>query len=83
MVNNDKTNCLINISKRVDSLSGQADKQEQYSRRNYLLLHSILENKNEKTHDLCVATINEHLEFSITEADIESTHRIGKVRDAG
>ena len=75
--------CLVNMSKRVDSLSGQFDKQEQYSRRNCLLLHGIPENKNEKTDDLCLATINELLELSITEADIERTHPTGKPRDAG
>ena len=50
---------------------------------NCLLLHGITENKNEKTDDLCLATINEHLELSITEADIKRTHWIGKPRDAG
>ena len=71
------------MSKRVDSLSGQVNKQEQYSRRNCLPLHGNPENKNEKTDDLCIATINEHLELSITEADIDLIHRIGKPRDAG
>ena len=61
---------LINMSKRVDSLSGQVDKQEQYSKRNCLFLHGIPEKKNEKTDDLCVATINEHLQLSTTEADM-------------
>ena len=75
--------CLINMSKRVDSLSGQVDRQEQYSRRNCLFLHGIPENKNEKTDDLCLATINQHFGFSINKADIESTHRIGKPRDSG
>ena len=54
--------CFIYKSKRVDSLSGQVEKQEQYSRRNclllgvvayYYLLHAIRENRNEKT-DVCV-----------------------------
>ena len=71
------------MSKGVDSLSGQVGKQEQYSRRNCLLLHGIPDNKNEKTEDLYLATINEHLELSITEADFECTHRMGKSRDAG
>ena len=75
--------CLINMSKLVDSLSGQVDKQEHFSRRNFLLLHGIPENKNEENDDLCLATINEHLELSITEANIEGTHRIGKPRDSG
>ena len=54
------------MSKLVDSLSGQVDKQEQFSRRNFLLLHGTPENKNEENDDLCLATINEHLELSIT-----------------
>ena len=66
--------------KRVDSLSGQVDKQEQYWRCN-CLLHDIPEKKNGKTDDLCLAMINEHIELSITEADTEHTHRIGKLRD--
>ena len=32
---------------------------------------------------MSLATINELLEFSITEADIACTHRIGKPRDSG
>ena len=71
------------MSKRWDSLSGLVDKQEPYSRYNCLLLYGIPGNKNEKTEDLYLATINEHLELSVMEADIERTHRIGKSRDAG
>ena len=74
--------CLINMSNRVDGPSGQVHKEEQYLRRNCLLLHGIPENKNEKTDDVCLATITKHLELPITEADYESTHRIGKPRDA-
>ena len=47
------------------------------------MLHGIPENKDEKTDDLCLATINEHPELSITEGDIERTHLIGKLRDSG
>ena len=49
----------------------------------FTFLHGIPENKNEKTDDLCLATINQHFGFSINKADIESTHRIGKPRDSG
>ena len=55
--------CLINMTKRIESLSGSFDKQEQYSRRNCLSLHDIPENRNEKTDNFCIATINEHLEL--------------------
>ena len=47
---------LTNMSKWVDSLSSQVDKQEQYSRHNCLLLHDIPENKNETIDDLCLTT---------------------------
>ena len=75
--------CLTNMYKRAESLSSQVDKQEQYSRRNRLLLHGIPENKNEKTDGLCLVAINELLKLTITEVDIEHTHRIGKPRDVG
>ena len=32
------------------------------------------------TDDLCIATVNEHLELTITTADIERSHQIGKLR---
>ena len=50
---------LINMSKRVDRLSGQVKRQEQYSRCSCLLLHGIPENQNEKTDDWSIATIIE------------------------
>ena len=71
------------MSNGADSVSSQVDKQEQYSRHNCLLLHDIPENKNKKTDDLCLATINEHLELANNEVDIERTHRIEKLRDVG
>ena len=75
--------CLINISKWVHSLSGQVEEQEQYMRRNCLLLHRIIENRDEKTDDSCIATINKHHKLLITETDIERTDRIRKTEDAG
>lgn len=84
--------CLINKSKRVDSISGQVVKQEHCSGRNrlflgvetyYYLLYAIRENRNEKTDDLCIATINENLELLITEFDIECAHQIRKPTDNG
>ena len=51
-------------------------------RLNCLLLHGIPEAGMKKPM-ICATAINEHLEFSITEADIERTHRVGKPRDAG
>ena len=47
------------------------------------MLYSILENKNERTDDLCFTTINEHLDLAVTEVDIEPIHRVGNPRDVG
>ena len=44
---------------------------------------AFLKTGMKKTDDLCSATITEYLELSITTADIERTHQIGKSRDAG
>ena len=56
---------------------------EQYSRRNYLLLHSIPESRNEKkTDDFYIAMMNELFELSVTEDNLEHIHGIGKLRNA-
>ena len=44
---------------------------------------AFLKTRMKQTDGLCLATTNERLELSITEADIERTHRIGKPKDAG
>ena len=42
----------------VDDLSDVVEKQEQYSRRNCLLLRGIPEKKQENTDELCIKVIN-------------------------
>ena len=44
---------------------------------------AFLKRRMKNTDDLRLATIDEYLEFSITEAHIKRTHKIGKPRDAG
>ena len=63
--------CLSNMSKRVDSLSSQVDKQEQCLRCNCLLFHGIPENKNEKTDDICLGTLNWQLLKLISSPRVE------------
>ena len=56
------------------------DRQEQYSKRNCLLLHWIKEN-NEKTENLLLEVINKKLDESINESDRPHRnryHRIGR-----
>lgn len=66
------------MGKRIEDLERVSDRQEQYSRRNCLLVHGIEENNNENTDDLVVQFINEKLDLDVTENDIDRSHRIGR-----
>ena len=73
-LNNDK----ILMEKKIENLEKAVDKQEQYSRRNCILIHGIVEKENENTDNLIVDTLNEHLDVNISENDLDRTHRLGK-----
>ena len=62
----------------IDNLSLGLDRQEQYSRRNCLLLHNIPETSNENTDDLVIKTVNEELLEAITINETDRSHRLGK-----
>ena len=64
----------LNIS--VKYLENQLDRQEQYSRRNCILIHGITKTQDEKTDDISLCTINEHLELELTEKQLDRTHRL-------
>ena len=65
------------LTDKVSNLFVQVDEQEQYSRRNCLLIYGIEENQNEDTDILSINIINEHLGLDIQPSDIDRTHRIG------
>ena len=65
----------LNISVKI--LENQLDRQEQYSRRNCILIHGIIETQDENTDDISLRTINEHLQLELTEKGLDHTHRIG------
>ena len=78
---NNLTENVSRLTQKVDDLSEAVEKQEQYSRRNCLLLHGIPEKKQENTDELCIKAINEHLDLDINDRDIDRTHRIGNPRN--
>ena len=49
------------MSATIESLKGCLDRQEQYSGRNCLLIHGLLESKNENTDELVTDTIKEKM----------------------
>ena len=57
------------------------DKNQQYSRRNCLLIHGVKENNGENTDTVVMNVIKEHLDVDLNEISIDRSHRIGKPRD--
>lgn len=68
----------VQMEKKIEDLERKVDRQEQYSRRNCILIHGIPESPNEDTDTKVIDTIKEHLDISITEEDIDRSHRLGK-----
>ena len=56
------------------------DKQEQYSKRNCILIHGFKEAKNESTDDRVLKIFREELNDNILLVDLDRTHRIEKER---
>ena len=79
---NNLTENVSRLTQKVDDLSEAVEKQEQYSRRNCLLLHGIPEKKQENTDELNIKTIYEHLDIDITDRNMDTIHRIGNPRNA-
>ena len=68
---------VSDLNTSVKNLGNQLDRQEQYSRRNCILIHGITETQDENTDDISLGTINEYLELEPTEKEPDGTHRIG------
>ena len=73
---------VTELTNKVSNLSVQVDEQEQYFRRNCLLIHGVEENQNEDTDTLSINIINEYLELDIQPSAIDRTRRIGNKNKA-
>ena len=71
------------LKNQLNEVDDMLDKQEQYSRRNCLLIHGVREIANENTDNLVISTIKENMDAELVEEDIDRTHRIGKKREDG
>ena len=65
------------MSATIDSLKGCLDRQEQYSRRNCLLIHGVPESKNQNTDEQVIDTIKEKMGEEIEKNEINRSHRLG------
>ena len=66
------------MNERIEELESKIDRQEQYSRRNYVLIHGIAENKEENTEQQAIDFINDNLDIKIDKINIDTSHRIGR-----
>ena len=67
----------------IESLKGCLDRQEQYSRRNCLLIHGLPESKNENTDELVIDAIKEKMGEEIEKNEIDRSHRLGAPKNNG
>ena len=68
---------MSDLNAFVKNLENQLDRQENYSRRNCILIHGITETQDENTDDISLRPINEHLELQLTEKELDRTHVVG------
>ena len=61
----------------IDKLSSLVDRQEQYSRRNCILIHSVKKNQNEDTDKVVVNKIKSKIDLESFPGYIYRTQRIG------
>ena len=67
---------VTEFTDKVIKRSVQVDKQEKYSRPNFLLMHGVEEYRSEDTSTLSINIINEHIGLDIKPSDIDRVHRI-------
>ena len=68
---------VLGLTEEVDKLSSLVDRQEQYSRRNCILIHGAKENQYEDTDEVVINKIKSEIDLDISPGDIDRTHRIG------
>ena len=69
------------LMKNIQKLEDELDDQQQYSRRNCLLIHGIKEENKENVEQKVMEIFVNKLEAGVANVDISRTHRIGRVRN--
>ena len=67
---------------KVKDLQKKMDRQEQYSRRNCILIHGLKEENNEITDDRVLELFKDELTEDVLLVDLDRAHRIGQKRDS-
>ena len=65
----------------IKKLEHEVDDQQQYSRRNCLIVHGIDEKPNENTDKIVMDLLQNKLEAGVTQNEVSRTHRLGRKRE--
>ena len=65
------------LSEKLGKLEESIDAQQQYSRRNCLLLHGIEETKGEDTDNIVLEVLNNDMGLNISKTALDRSQRIG------
>ena len=68
------------LSEKLGKLEESIDAQQQYSRRNCLLLHGIKETKGEDTDNVVLEVLNNDMGLNISKTALDRSHRIGNLK---
>ena len=71
------------MSATTKSLKGSLDRQEQYSKRNLLLIHGLLKSRKDNKDELVIDTIKEKIGKEIKKDEIDRSHRLGAPKNNG
>ena len=66
---------------KVEDLEKKMQWQEQYSRRNCILIHGLKKEMNESTDDRVLKLFREELNEDVLLADLDRTHRVRKKKE--
>ena len=68
---------INSLNVKLDKANRALDRQEQYSRRNCLLIHGTDEEKRENTDEVVINVLKKEMDEEMTHLDIHRSHRLG------
>ena len=71
------------MSATIEFLKGCLGRQEQYSRRNCLLIHGLPGSRNKNIDEVVIDTIKEKMREEIKKDEIDQSHRLGAPKNNG
>ena len=70
------------LNKSLDEMDPVVDRQEQYSRRNCLLVHEIMEETVKDTDETIINTLQQSMNETIKPEHVDRLHRLGKPKSS-